>query len=102
MKKKIAPPDLRSRRWFGNDLRSFGHRSRMMQMGYDPSDWEDRPIIAVINTWSDINPCHAHFKSRVDDIKAGIHQAGGLPIELPALSLAENSSSRLPCSTAIC
>jgi len=90
MKKKIAPPDLRSRRWFGDDLRSFGHRSRMMQMGYDPSDWEDRPIIAVINTWSDINPCHAHFKSRVDDIKAGIHQAGGLPIELPALSLAEN------------
>jgi dihydroxy-acid dehydratase len=83
--------DLRSARWYApDDLRSFGHRSRTMQMGYDKADWEGRPIIAIINTWSDINPCHAHFKHRVEDVKRGVHQAGGFPIELPAISLSEN------------
>lgn len=82
---------LRSARWFApDDLRSFGHRSRIMQMGYAPIDWEGRPIIAIINTWSDLNPCHAHFRSRVDDIKRGVIQAGGLPVELPALSVDES------------
>ena len=81
---------LRSARWLdAQDLRGFGHRSRIMQMGYAPEDWDGKPVIAVINTWSDINPCHAHFKHRVGDIKRGILQSGGLPIELPALSLAE-------------
>ncbi|MEP3048973.1 MAG: L-arabinonate dehydratase [Roseibium sp.] len=82
---------LRSSRWFDtDDLRGFGHRSRLMQMGYSKEDWEGRPVIAVINTWSDINPCHAHFKHRVEDVKRGVLQAGGFPIELPALSLSEN------------
>lgn len=82
---------LRSSRWFDNDdLRGFGHRSRLMQMGYDLEDWDGRPVIAILNTWSDINPCHAHFKSRVEDIKRGVLQAGGFPVELPALSLSEN------------
>ena len=86
-----TPNELRSARWFApDDLRGFGHRSRIMQMGYSPEDWKDRPVIAIINTWSDINPCHAHFKHRVEDVKQGIIQAGGLPIELPALSLSEN------------
>lgn len=81
---------LRSNRWFGDEgLRTFGHRSRMMQMGYDPEDWEGRPIIAIVNTWSDINPCHAHFRDRVKFVKAGILQSGGFPLELPAMSLAE-------------
>ena len=61
----------------------------MMQMGYDPADWEGRPIIAIINTWSDINPCHAHFRQRAESVKTGILQSGGLPLELPAMSLAE-------------
>lgn len=83
--------DLRSARWFApDDLRTFGHRSRMMQMGYQESDWDGKPIIAILNTWSDINPCHAHFKHRVEDVKRGVLQAGGLPLELPALSLSEN------------
>ncbi len=82
---------LRSARWFDkDDLRSFGHRSRLMQMGYDIKDWNGRPVIAILNTWSDINPCHAHFRHRVEDIKRGVLQAGGFPIELPALSLSEN------------
>lgn len=91
MTTKKTYKDLRSARWYApDDLRSFGHRSRTMQMGYDRADWEGRPIIAIINTWSDINPCHAHFKQRVEDVKRGVHQAGGFPIELPAISLSEN------------
>ncbi|MCD0503596.1 L-arabinonate dehydratase [Bordetella petrii] len=82
---------LRSARWMAHDdLRSFGHRSRMMQMGYGPQDWAGRPVIAIINTWSDLNPCHSHFKQRVDDVKRGILQAGGFPVELPAISVSES------------
>ena len=83
--------DLRSARWFApDDLRGFGHRSRTMQMGYGPEDWEGKPVIAVINTWSEAQPCHVHFKDRVEWVKRGILQAGGHPMELPALSLSEN------------
>jgi dihydroxy-acid dehydratase len=86
-----TPESLRSARWFTpDDLRGFGHRSRMMQMGYSPADWVGKPVIAIVNTWSDINPCHAHFKERVEDVKRGVWQAGGFPMELPAISLAEN------------
>lgn len=82
---------LRSARWFApDDLRSFGHRSRAMQMGYAPDDWVGKPVIAILNTWSEAQPCHMHFKSRVDDVKRGILQAGGFPMELPALSLSES------------
>jgi dihydroxy-acid dehydratase len=82
---------MRSARWLDtDDLRGFGHRSRLMQMGYSKDDWAGRPVIAIVNTWSDINPCHAHFRQRVDDVKRGVFQAGGFPIELPALSLSEN------------
>jgi dihydroxy-acid dehydratase len=81
---------LRSHRWFGvQDLRAFGHRSRAKQMGYGPEDYAGKPVIAILNTWSDINQCHAHFKDRVQDVKRGILQSGGFPLELPAISLSE-------------
>ncbi len=90
MTKRKNPEGLRSHRWFGvNDLRSFGHRSRTAQMGYDRSDYAGKPMIAIINTWSDINTCHTHFKQRVEEIKRGVWQAGGFPVEMPAMSLAE-------------
>ncbi len=85
------PSELRSARWFGPaDLRSFGHRSRAMQMGYAPEEWTGKPVIAILNTWSDLQPCHMHFKQRVDDVKRGILMAGGFPVELPALSMSES------------
>ena len=85
-----SPQELRSRRWFADDdLRSFGHRSRMMQMGYGPEDWVDKPVIAIINTWSDLNSCHAHFRQRAEEVKRGVLQAGGYPLELPVMSLGE-------------
>jgi dihydroxy-acid dehydratase len=88
MRKK--PEDLRSHRWYGaKDLRSFGHRSRTAQMGFDRSDYAGKPVIAIINTWSDINPCHTHFKQRVEEVKRGVWQAGGFPVEMPAMSLSE-------------
>jgi dihydroxy-acid dehydratase len=85
------PATLRSARWFApDDLRAFGHRSRMMQMGYAPDDYLGKPVIAILNTWSDLQPCHMHFKQRVEDVKRGILQAGGFPVELPTLSLSES------------
>ncbi|MCB1524267.1 MAG: dihydroxy-acid dehydratase [Rhodoblastus sp.] len=87
-----SPDQLRSARWFApDDLRSFGHRSRMAQMGYAPEEYRGRPVIAIINTWSDLNQCHAHFKERVEDIKRGVLQGGGFPVELPAISLSESN-----------
>jgi dihydroxy-acid dehydratase len=84
------PEDLRSHRWYGvQDMRSFGHRSRTAQMGYHRSDYAGKPVIAIINTWSDINPCHSHFKQRVEEVKRGVWQAGGFPVEMPAISLSE-------------
>ncbi|MEM9043327.1 MAG: L-arabinonate dehydratase [Pseudomonadota bacterium] len=84
------PSTYRSARWFAHDtLRGMHHRSRIFQMGYDPEDWTGKPVIALINTWSDINQCHQHFKHRVEDVKRGVLQAGGFPIELPAISLSE-------------
>ena len=86
-----TPDTLRSARWFApDDFRSFGHRSRVMQMGYGPADYRGKPVIAIVNTWSDANQCHAHFKQRVDDVKRGVLQAGGFPLELPAISLSES------------
>ena len=82
--------ELRSARWFApDDLRSFGHRSRFMQMGYSAADWAGKPVIAIVNPWSDVNQCHSHFKQRVEDVKRGVLQAGGFPLELPAISLSE-------------
>ena len=81
---------FRSARWFApDDFRSSSHRSRAMQMGYDHGDWQGKPIIALINTWSDLSTCHSHFKQRAEEVKRGILQAGGFPVELPALSLPE-------------
>ena len=89
MKKKAA--DLRSARWFApDDLRSFGHRSRMMQLGYSEADFMGKPIIGVMNTWSELNSCHGHFRERVQDVKRGVAQAGGFAVELPSISVDES------------
>jgi dihydroxy-acid dehydratase len=90
MNRKKRAEELRSHRWYGvRDLRSFGHRSRTKQMGYAAEDYSGKPVIGIINTWSDINPCHTHFKERVEEIKRGVWQAGGFPVEMPAMSLSE-------------
>ena len=81
---------LRSYRWYGpDDLRSFGHRSRAASMGCVQADYAGKPVIAIINTWSDINPCHSHLRERANDVKRGVWQAGGFPVEMPAITLGE-------------
>ncbi|MGQ2917868.1 MULTISPECIES: L-arabinonate dehydratase [Rhizobium] len=82
---------LRSDRWFApDDLRSFGHRSRMMQLGYAEEDFVGKPVIGILNTWSELNTCHAHFPERVKDVKRGVLQAGGFAVEMPSLSVDES------------
>jgi dihydroxy-acid dehydratase len=88
MTKTLA--ELRSRRWFAADgMRAFAHRQRLQQMGLRREDVLERPIIAIVNTWSDLSPCHAHLRERAESVKRGVLMAGGLPFELPAMSLGE-------------
>jgi dihydroxy-acid dehydratase len=85
-----AVGELRSQRWFArNDLRSFGHRSRAKQEGFAEEDFLGKPVIAILNTWSEANPCHAHFRTRAEEVKRGVWQAGGFPLEMPVLSVGE-------------
>ncbi|WP_077034728.1 L-arabinonate dehydratase [Pelomonas sp. KK5] len=82
--------ELRSRRWFAaTDMRGFAHRQRIQQMGLRREDVLDKPVVAIINTWSDLSPCHAHLRERAESVKRGILMAGGMPFELPAMSLGE-------------
>ena len=84
------PSRLRSSRWFGpDDMRSFGHRSRLKAMGFDDVDYQDRPVVAILNTWSELNTCHSHFRERSDSVRRGILQSGGFPVEVPVMSLGE-------------
>ena len=84
------PTTLRSHRWFGpDDMRSFGHLSRLKAMGFDDIDYMDRPVVAILNTWSELNTCHSHFRNRADEVRRGILQSGGFPVEVPVMSLGE-------------
>ena len=82
--------ELRSQRWFAADnIRAFAHRQRTQQMGMRRADFLGKPVIAIVNTWSDLSPCHAHLRERAEAVKRGVWQAGGYPVELPALSVGE-------------
>jgi len=90
MAARRKPDELRSHRWFGeNTLRNSTHHSRAAQMGYSRADYAGKPIIAILNTWSEINVCHSHFRQRAEEVKRGVLQAGGFPLEMPAIALAE-------------
>ena len=87
---KKSPEELRSFRWFGpNTMRGFSHRSRMKQFGYVQEDFVGRPVVAIVNTWSEMNPCHGHLRERAEAVKKGVWQAGGFPVEVPAFSITE-------------
>ena len=81
---------LRSQRWLAkDDMRSFAHRQRLQQRGLRREEFLGRPVIAIINTWSDLSPCHAHLRERAASVRQGILLAGAFPVELPAMSLGE-------------
>ena len=84
------PATLRSYRWYGPDsLRAFGHRSRARQSGLGESDFYGKPVVGILNTWTDLNSCHLHFKTTVESVKRGVLQGGGLPMEIPVMSCGE-------------
>ena len=90
VKRKKNIGSLRSQRWYGpEDMRGTSHRARSRQLGYSSEDFGGKPCVGIINTWSDMNTCHSHFKQRVEEIKRGVYESGGFPIELPAMSLGE-------------
>ena len=70
-------------------MRAFAHRQRTQQAGFARDEFVGRPVIAILNTWSDLSPCHAHLRERAADIARGITRAGGFAVELPAMSLGE-------------
>ncbi|MGH8176767.1 MAG: IlvD/Edd family dehydratase [Steroidobacter sp.] len=82
--------ELRSQRWFARtDMRGFAHRQRTQQMGLRREEFMGKPVIAILNTWSEMSPCHIHLRDRAEAVKRGVWQAGGYPVELPALSVGE-------------
>ncbi|MCZ4095464.1 MULTISPECIES: L-arabinonate dehydratase [Streptomyces] len=92
-----APEEMRSHRWYGTDgLRSFSHRARTRQLGYLPEEHLGKPVIAILNTWSDINPCHSHLRERAQAVKRGVWQAGGFPLEFPVSTLSETFQKPTP------
>lgn len=91
------PEELRSHQWYGTDgLRSFSHRARTRQLGYLPEEHLGKPVVAVLNTWSDINPCHVHLRDRAQAVKRGVWQAGGFPLEFPVSTLSETFQKPTP------
>ncbi|NGO42751.1 L-arabinonate dehydratase [Streptomyces ureilyticus] len=92
-----AARKLRSHQWYGTEgLRSFSHRARTRQLGYLPEEHLGKPVIAILNTWSDINPCHVHLRDRAQAVKRGVWQAGGFPLEFPVSTLSETFQKPTP------
>jgi dihydroxy-acid dehydratase len=91
------PEELRSHRWFGGEgLRAFSHRSRMRQLGLGAEEHLGKPVIAILNTWSEINPCHMHLRERAAQVKRGVWEAGGFPLEFPVATLSETFQKPTP------
>ena len=98
-----TPQQLRSYRWFGGEgpageagLRAVGHRSRMRQLGVAAAEHLGKPVIAILNTWAEINPCHMHLRERAEQVKRGVWEAGGFPLEFPVATLSETFCKPTP------
>ena len=82
---------LRSARWFRkDDLPGFVHRSTLSAAGWSREDLMERPVVGILNTWSDINPCNLNLRALAKEVRTGILEAGGIPFEAPLMSLSEN------------
>ncbi|MEI5101954.1 L-arabinonate dehydratase [Streptomyces sp. PmtG] len=94
---RLRPEELRSHRWYGAEgLRAWSHHARMRQLGYEAEEYRGRPVVAVVTTWSDINPCHTHLRARAQAVKRGVWQAGGFPLEFPVATLSETFQKPTP------
>jgi dihydroxy-acid dehydratase len=103
MPERKTPQQLRSYRWFGGEgpageagLRAVSHRSRMRQLGVAAAEHLGKPVIAILNTWAEINPCHMHLRERAGQVKRGVWEAGGFPLEFPVATLSETFCKPTP------
>ncbi len=93
MKKKAEwPRRLRSQEWYGGTSRDvIYHRGWMKNQGYPHDLFDGRPVIGILNTWSDMTPCNGHLRELAEKVKAGVWEAGGFPLEVPVFSASENT-----------
>lgn len=93
MKKKAEwPRKLRSQEWYGGTSRDvIYHRGWLKNQGYPHDLFDGRPVIGILNTWSDMTPCNGHLRELAEKVKAGVWEAGGFPLEVPVFSASENT-----------
>src|SRR5437867_2330113 len=86
----MAQIRLRSRDWFGkNDRWGLAHRAWLRAEGFSSRDFQDKPVIGIANSWSELNNCNAHLRTVAEAVKRGVWAAGGVPLEFPTISLGE-------------
>jgi len=86
------PRKLRSQEWFGGSSRdNIYHRGWMKNQGFPHDLFDGRPVIGILNTWSELNPCNAHLNALAEKVKNGIYEAGGFPVEVPVFSVSESA-----------
>jgi dihydroxy-acid dehydratase len=89
---KPWPRRLRSREWFeGTTKDAIYHRAWMKNQGFPPDLFDGRPVIGIMNTWSELTPCNAHLNDLAQRVKHGIYEAGGFPVEVPVFSVSESA-----------
>ena len=90
MTPKKKPEDLRSQKWFGRqDRDGFAYRSWVKGKGVPHDQFDGRPVIGICNTFSELTPCNSHFRTLAEQVKIGVYEAGGFPLEFPVMSLGE-------------
>jgi L-arabonate dehydrase len=91
-KPKEWPRTLRSQSWYGGTSRdTIYHRGWMKNQGHPHDLFDGRPVIGILNTWSDLTPCNGHLRELAEKVKAGVWEAGGFPVEVPVFSASENT-----------
>ena len=86
------PRKLRSQEWYGGTSRdNIYHRGWLKNQGYPHDLFDGRPVIGILNTWSELTPCNGHLRELAEKVKAGVWEAGGFPVEVPVFSASENT-----------
>ena len=81
---------LRSQSWWnGGALDVIGHRSQFRMQGFAEEEFVGRPVIGILNSWSEVAGCNAHLRQLAEHVKRGVLRAGGFPVEVPVISLGE-------------
>src|SRR5437879_11980664 len=88
--KRKRPEELRSQQWFGRqDRDGFAYRSWVKAKGVPHDQFDGRPVIGICKPCSELTPCNSHFRTLAEQVKIGVYEAGGFPLEFPVMSLGE-------------